>query len=266
MRILLHGGFHKTGTTSLQAALVAHQPALAARLHVETLRHTPGLSRATEAARAYSLHPDALALEHAMQDWALALPDLGGRDLVISSEDFAGHMPGRHGLTDYRAAVTTLPAAAQALGLRFPGAEIVVLLTTREATQWLRSLHWQLSIHPELMMKQRRFCKEFAGAAHFDSVTGPLAKALDGVARLEVVALESLAERRLGPVETIYDLLGLSHALRQGLPGLPRRNVRVAEDLADQFVLLNRAKLPPAELRRAKSAMQGAMLALEDED
>lgn len=271
MRIVLHGGFHKTGTTSLQSTLAAHAEALAPMVEVQTLRRCQDLSQATEAARDFSRQGDAVALSQAMADWANGLPDLDvqgadGRDLVISSEDFAGHMPGRFGLLDYRAAVTTLPAAADALAARYPGAEVIVLVTIRAAEPWLKSLHWQLSIHPELTLKQRRFCKEFAPAADFQAVTDPLRDALGGRARLVLTPLESLVTRRLGPVEAVYDLLSFPDGLRDSLPALPRSNARVAEGLADQFVMLNRAKLPAAELRRAKSAMQGLMLSLERDD
>jgi hypothetical protein len=265
MRIVLHGGFHKTGTTSLQAGLEAHRPALAGRVLVQTLQLTPELARATEAARAFSLRPDAGLLQTAMADWVAGLPDPAAHDLAISSEDFAGHMPGRFGVPDYRAAVATIPAAVQALRGRFPGAEVTVLMTLRAAEPWLKSLHWQLSIHPELMLKQRRFCKEFAAAAAFEAVTGPLAQALAGAAVLRLASLEGLTLRRLGPVEAVYDALDLPDTLRASLRALPRRNARAAEGLADQFVTLNRAKLAPAELRRAKSAMQAVMQALEAE-
>lgn len=267
MRIILHGGFHKTGTSSLQAALAAHRAALAGRVGVQTLHLSPGLSKATEAARAFSVAPDLARLRAAMADWAagLAAEWTAGGDLVISSEDFAGHMPGRFGVADYGAVVQVLPVAAEALGARFPGAEVVVLMTTRAAEPWLKSLHWQLSLHPELQLKQRRFCKDRADLARFDRVLEPLGRALEGRARLEVKALETLAARRLGPVEAVYDLLDLPADLRDGLEPVPRSNARIAEGLADQFVRLNRAGLPEAELRRAKSAMQGVMQALEAE-
>ena len=266
MRVVLHGGFHKTGTTSLQAALAAHAPALEGRVRVMTLRKDPALALATEAARTFSRQGDRGALEQAMTTWAQSLPDTGGADLAISTEDFAGHMPGRYGLTDYRAAVVTLPAAVAALAARYVAADITVLMTTRAAEPWLKSLHWQLSIHPELTPKQRRFCKDFASAAQFDAVLTPLRAALGAAARLVVTPLESLMGRPLGPVEAVYDLVTLPDDLRASLPALPRSNARVAEGLADQFVMLNRAKLPTAELRRAKSAMQGLMLDLERDD
>ena len=269
MRIVLHVGFHKTGTTSLQIALAAHQPALSPFAHIETLRLPGKLMGATEAARAFSRDPQAFGLasvSQAMTVWVASLPDPKGGRILVSSEDFAGHMPGRFGLTDYRAAVQTVPAAVAALRDRFSGANIRVLATTRLAEPWLRSLHWQLSKHPELMLKQRRFCKDFASAADFGAVLEPLGAALAGQATLHRVALEGISARRLGPVEALYDLADLPAALLASLEPLPARNVRVTDGLADQFVRLNRAKLPSEELRDAKSAMQGMMQALQADD
>lgn len=261
--IVLHVGFHKTGTTSVQSSLAAHATALADLAHIETLQLTKGLKKATEAAREYSRFAGVMGLQAGMQAWVSGLPDLGARHLLVSSEDFAGHMPGRFGLLDYRAAVKTVPAAVAALRARFAGVKVVVLVTTRAAEPWLHSLHWQLAKHPFLMLKQRRFCKEYASAADFDSVIKPMTATLAGLATVSVQSLESLTTRRLGPVDAVYDLAGLPDPLRDSLAPVPVQNRQVLDGMADQFVRLNRAKLPPDELRRAKSAMMGLMEGLD---
>lgn len=266
MRIVLHAGFHKTGTTSLQVTLDAHRAALAGFAHVETPLGTPHLARAAEAARGFSLTGDAGALQRGMADWVARLPPLEGRHLVVSSEDLVGHIPGRFGLTDYRAAVTTVPAAVAALVERYPGAEVVVFLTTRAAGPWLRSVHWQLALHPELLLKERRFCKEFAPAADFEAVIRPLGAALKGRARVEAASMESLVARRLAFVDAVYDLLEMPEALRQGLAPTGAHKRRTVEGLADQFVMLNRARLPPEELTEAKMAMRSMMRMLAGEE
>ena len=76
MRIVLHAGFHKTGTTSLQVTLDAHRAALAGFVHFETPQGTPHLSRAAEAARGFCLTGDARALAQGMGDWVARLPPL----------------------------------------------------------------------------------------------------------------------------------------------------------------------------------------------
>jgi hypothetical protein len=266
MRIVLHAGFHKTGTTSLQVTLAAHRTALAGHAHIATLSLTPGLVRATDAARAYSLDHDLASLQAGMRGWAHGLSVPEGLALIISAEDFAGHMPGRFGLVDYRAAIDTIPAAVSALRDRFPAAQVQVLLTTRDARPWLKSLHWQLAMHPEMMLKQRRFCKDFASAADFAAVIAPLTRALAGQAGVTAVPLEALVGRRLGFAEAVYDLAALPDGLRAALPPVGAHNRRSVEGLADQFVALNRARLPKDELERAKIAMRGVMQFLDSDE
>jgi hypothetical protein len=265
MRIVLHAGFHKTGTTSLQASLGAHRQMIAPYAQCLTLKISQRLSTATKAARAFSAgeasHHD---LARDMQAWAADLPDMDQRHLLISSEDFAGHMPGRFGIDDYRALLVTGPCAVQALHGRFPGAAITVLVTTRGAEPWLKSLHWQLAKHPDLLLKQKRFCKDYAKAADFAAVLTPLKAALAPFGDLVVAPLETLKTRRLGPVEALYDLIDLPDALRQTLVVAPVKNRNPSDGLADQFVQLNRAKLPAEELERAKTAMALVMRDLDE--
>lgn len=269
MRIVFHAGFHKTGTTSLQRALAAHQAALAPVAHVETRALSPRFAVAAEAARALSLTDTAAtaaALRHRLAEWVGGLPDLTGKTLLASSEDFAGHMPGRYGLVDYRAALRVMPAVVAALRARFGPAPITLLYTTRAAEPWLKSLHWQLSKHPELRLKQRRFCRDHAGAADFAAVLTPLRQALEGQAEVAEAALEPLGARRLGPVAAIYDLADLPVGLCDGLPAVAQANVSPPVDLADQFITLNRKGLPPDELRRIKRDMTSLMRALSADE
>lgn len=256
MRVVFHAGFHKTGTSSLQAALRAHAPALRDLMHVATRSGSPAFTAAAEAARALSIDPSAPAREvlcQRLEAWTAALPDLGGRWLVASSEDFAGHMPGRFGLPDYRAAGQVMPLVVAALERAFPGAEVRLLYTVRAAEPWLRSLHWQLAKHPELRLKARRFCKDYAAAADFAAVLDPLEAALAGRAAVIRVPLEEVAARRLGPVEAVYDLIDLPEVRRAALPVIPMANVAPPIGLADQFVTLNRAGLSPEALEQSKA-------------
>ena len=105
------------------------------------------------------------------------------------------------------------------------------------------------------MLKQRRFCKDFADAADFDAVFAPLRAALQGRAEVHVAPMERLVGQRLAFVDALYDLIGMPDALRQGLAPTGAHKRRSVEGLADPFVMLNRAKLPPEELGAAKMAV-----------
>lgn len=253
MHIVLHAGFHKTGTTSLQSALAAHRTALSPQWVVQTAALSRPLGRVGKAALSASTDPAALdELRTALALWLAGLRP--GPGLLISCEDIVGHMPGRHGVQDYAAASHLLPEVVRALHTRFPAAQIEVLLTTRAGPDWLRSIHWQLSKHPEMQLTARGFARRYASAAN----PGPVVQALVPLlapARLHVVPLETLAPRRLGPVEAVYDLACLPDALRASLPPVPRVDRSPPLDLADTFVRLNRAGLDPEELDRMKHEM-----------
>ena len=103
MRIVVHAGFHKTGTSSVQAALAAHRAALGPRFLVQTAALSRPLAAVGRAALATSVEPSALpGLRNALALWLGGLRSHQG--LLISCEDLVGHMPGRLGRMDYAAA------------------------------------------------------------------------------------------------------------------------------------------------------------------
>jgi len=258
--LVVHAGFHKTGTSSLQAALRLHAPPLAPLWAVETRATHPALIRATEAARALSLDPGPgrmASLRTALDDWVLGLALLPGQGLLVSSEDFAGHMPGRHGLTDYRAAIPIAEALHAALARHRPDLPLTLLYTTREPAGWLRSIHWQLSKHEDMLQGPNRFARSHAAAADFAAILDALRRALPDTP-VRQADLSDLARRRLGPVEAIYDAARLPDPLRARLPVPPRANQAPPHDLARVFVTLNRADLPRDRLRQMKRDMLAA--------
>ena len=260
LRVVFHAGFHKTGTTSLQDSLAAHAAALAPDIQVQTRKTSAALSCAADLARDWSVTRDGAAtarLAAALDLWAAGLNLSPGQTLLASSEDFAGHMPGHRGLSDYSAAPALARAVTHALRARFgPGLDLHFLYTSRLPEPWLRSIHWQLAGHPMMEMGAGKFARRFARAADFGPLLQAIRAAVPGVG-VTAQALESLTARRLGPVSAIYDLAGLDAT---GLPPIPATNQRPPHDLADAFVALNRAGIPPKLLAQ----MKRGLIALSD--
>lgn len=258
--VIFHAGFHKTGTSSLQAALRLHGPALDPLFAVQTRATCPALLAAADAARDFSADPtpqSATRMASHIDLWASGLTLRAGQGLLVSCEDFAGHIPGRFGVPDYRAALPIATALRSALRRHLPGRPLTFLFTSREPHSWLRSIHWQLSKHDELTLGPRRFARAYAAAADFAPLLSSLRAALPDTP-LHEADLASLAPRRLGPVEAIYDAACLPDDLRACLPVPPHANATPPHDLARVFVKLNRSDLPRPEIRRLKREMLAA--------
>ncbi len=259
-RIIFHAGFHKTGTTSVQTALHLHAPALSPLFSVHTRATSPTLRAAADAARDHSVATAADAAQTVARlaarvvDWVDTLILPPGRGLLVSCEDFAGHMPGRFGLRDYRAALPITAVLRSVLRSRFPDHALTFLYTTRAPADWLRSIHWQLSRHEELMLGPNRFARSHAAAADFAPLLAALRAAMPDTPVAEA-ALADFTTRRLGPVEAIYDAANLPDTLRASLHVPPRANPSPAHDLARVFVQLNRSGLSRDEVRRLKLHM-----------
>ena len=121
-RIVIHGGFHKTGTTTVQRTLHANGPVL---WPVMALGLRWRLKPVLAAARAYSVWGDPVSLTLFAErfDAYLGSIELGKfRGLCVSSEELVGHMPGRDEITDYGAAPVLLSALIPVIRRRFPKA------------------------------------------------------------------------------------------------------------------------------------------------
>ena len=260
-RVVIHPGFHKTGTTSLQASLQAHAVTLGPQVQVQTRKSHAGLAHAADLARAWSISRDSVAtarLAAALQSWAADLRLAPGQVLLVSCEDLSGHMPGHRGLPDYAAAPSLARALADALAQRFgPALDLRFLFTTRAATPWLRSVHWQLANHPMMELSADKFARRFAKAAAFAPLLDAVRAMLPGVPVVEA-RLEDLAECRLGPVTALYELAGLDST---ALMPVAAANQRPPHDLAEVFVAMNRTGMAPtllAEMKRRLIALSDA--------
>lgn len=256
-RLVIHAGFHKTGTTSIQAALQAHASQLSAHMAVQVLAGGPSALRdAAQAARQYSARPGGVTLRRLrlmLRLWAEGLALDPGQGLLLSSEDFAGHMPGNRGVQSYAAAPAIAATLAEALRQRFPAAEVRFVCTTRAPAAWLRSVHWQLAKHHHMTLDAAEFARLYAPAARMAPVLTALRQATN--APLHIAPLEAQALRRLGPVAALYDAAGLPPQLCAALPALAAANTAPPGDLAQAFVALNRQDMSAEARQAAKAAL-----------
>lgn len=258
MRLILHPGFHKTGTSSLQAFLFANRARLAPWCRLVL---APELAAPLRHATRFATRGDPLDLAAFTADFAelcqsIASEDLSGRTLAISCEGLSGRTPGKNGIRDYRAAEPLAQAMQRVIravwGRR---AETILVYTTRAPGPWLSSA-WRHNLRGYRITEDfAQFCERYAAAADLPAVVARIAAALPKT-RVQGVALEDVQDCPAGPAEAILRLLDLPAPVLAGLedPGL--RNRGGSEDEALAMLALNRSRLDDAEVKARKAALR----------
>lgn len=251
--MILHPGFHKTGTSSLQACLAANRAALAPHAQIVLL---DALERPVRYATRFATGGDPLDLAGFSAAFAEVCATVTGADtVVISCEGLSGRTPGKKGIVDYGAAVPLAQAMAAGVRTVFGGkARLTFLYTTREAQGWLSSA-WRHNLSGYRVTEDfDTFSARCAEAADFAAITGQVAQT---VQRAEViqVALESVQTAPLGPAEAVLALLDLPGAARAGLVNPGVRNVGSPAELSAALLALNRSDLSDEEVKRRKAAL-----------
>lgn len=260
-RVIVHPGFHKTGTSSVQRALRAGRTDLAPLWQIGLEEDFPD---AAAAARAYSLRRDPLDLglfQQALADWIETLDLAGAEGLLLSCESLMGEIPGPpDGARDYSAGPDLAAALVEVLHAGFgPDVAVTLHLSTRDGAGWLESLHWQLVRGGLVDERFGAFARRMRGHADLAAQARAIAAAVAPVP----VQIAPLAEMTgpEGPLGPLLDLMGWPAARRQAFQALPRVNARPPHvdrlHLANRFARINRR----VEGREAAKAVKQRMMA-----
>ncbi|WP_428927814.1 hypothetical protein [Marinibacterium sp. SX1] len=252
MRVLIHAGFHKTGTTSVQAALRRNRDALAPFLRIRL----PGQTRSLrQAARAWSDGHDPVdagLIRYEAAELAGRLDPSDPRPVLISSEDLCGHMPGRHDLADYGAAPRILSWIVGAIMAAQPEAEVGVHFSTRAAEPWLRSSHAQHLRATRITEDADSYVHRMSASADFTPIIANVSAAV-APADVSQTPIEACSANPLAP---LFDRLDLPAAClaTAALPG----PVNTAPPAAwvEAVLQLNRSDLPQPDWERARAAIR----------
>ncbi|WP_370228658.1 hypothetical protein, partial [Cognatishimia sp.] len=249
---LIHPGFHKTGTSSLQTTMRKNADVIAPWVRVNTLEETKDLRLA---AWLFARNADAemhdLLRETIQAFFAQFDPD-DTRDLLISEEDLAGSMPGRHGKTTYDKAGQTLSILIQELSKTgFAGHDLHVLLTLRDTKAWAKSCYSQHLRSRPMTLDLESYLQSPAAACDLATNADEIAKAIAPVP-VHCAWLEDIGARRLGPAEAAIDLLPQLSKHRAVMEPTGITNGTLPKELAAIYLDLNRQDLDPMELKQAK--------------
>lgn len=200
----LHVGFHKTGTTSLQALLAANR----ARLGADLVNHSDGAMMPLRAAcLAFEQRRDEKAGHRIAQETRRLLDGVRGDRVVISSEILCGPIPSPKRAGDvYQTAAESLQWVQE--GAR--GVEMRFHACTRDEGKWLTSLYRHLLRTRGLALTEAQFRTLPAFAAfRFEALCAAIRARLG---TLQVWRMEDDLGTRLGPGTGFLTQIGLSPA------------------------------------------------------
>lgn len=257
-RVIIHPGFHKTGTSTAQRllqenrALVWKSHALALNWRIRDMLH---------ASRGYSTWRDEASLlkfSIRFAEFIAGLDMPGDRGLVMSAEELAGHLPGREKVPDYGALPDLMRAAAQVLEEAFGDSlELTFLMTTRAPDPWLDSA-WAEHVKASRMVHDLdAFRARFAPAADLGGMVERLREAV-APHRVVVAALEDIKDAPLGPAQPLIDLLQMPPQRYAQIVPVETRNARLAPEVLAEMLRLNRSELDQEALLDAKKAVLNA--------
>lgn len=255
--IVFHPGFHKTGTTSLQKYIDAHQAAL--QPYFTPYIH---MGQAGPLARHYGhkqLPWRLWTFRRELRRFLKTIPADG--TILLSRETFCGVMPGHHGIggkliTNYQAAAKPLcTVTLQELRRRFgPGLDLTFLFTTRDRGPWLRSVYGHL-------LRSYRVTQDFDDwSAQFDAETSLADEARQIASHfpghsVEIRALEEYGGHQCGMAACVLELLGVPDEVIDALPPARRENAGKPADVAAELLKLNRSSLGRGALLKEKERL-----------
>jgi hypothetical protein len=253
--IVLHAGFHKTGTSTVQAVLRANRKALMPALAIRLKGQMRELISAT---RGYSTHGTAEALDKVSRRFdalLAALPGMPRRTLLLSAEELSGHMPGRGTLADYRAAPVLMHLFWARARAAFPKSAMQICFATRDARTWQRSAWAEHVKSSGLTLDFAAFCARYPDAPDLVRVI------TDVTARVPVpvhsYAVEDCAVLPLGPADPVLDLCGIPADLRAKLVPQPPQNTRLSERTLAALLDINRSHQQTGSRNAAKALLLG---------
>lgn len=252
-RIVLHPGFHKTGTSTVQAFLRENRKALAPHVALRLRWH---LRDVLAAARGYSTDRDPLTLIKFQARFGALMNDIPympRRTLILSAEELLGHLPGRGGIADYGAAPVLLYACCEIAQARFPQSEILIYLSTRAPAEWLASAHWEHVKSSAMTLPLDVFSARFERAAALDDMADEIASRVP--VPVHRAALEAASLLPLGPADPLIALCDLPDDLRGRLTPVAPVNTRMDDTVRAALIEANRRHRAPAARNAAKRAI-----------
>lgn len=253
-QILLHPGFHRTGTSSMQHFLWRNHELLAPYVALMMLRHMKPVIRHCGHVSTTRDPLDLLELAGHLDTAFDENPVADGRHLIMSAEGLCGQTPGRSGVEDYSAAPMLIQYLTGYLAERFPEAELRVILSTREAEAWLRSVYLYQLRTTRLTLEADEFAEKYRAVADFEGSMVQIAEVIAPVDVL-VLPLEEASLHPKGPGCALLDQIPVPDHVRAALIPVGRGNEGPDAYTQQRFMDLNQSNMTDKQVANLKAAI-----------
>lgn len=254
-RVIIHAGFHKTGTTTAQRFLMHNGPHIWPH-HAIAIQHR--IRDPLRYALTYSTGAGQIALDEFRSRFKAFLEtlDLGSsRGLIISAENLAGMMPGKNDRVDgYSACPVLMRTVADCIeDIIDPNPDMAFHFSTRGTDKWLRSIWWHNLSKTRLTANFNDFATALEPTCDLDEILRQVQNAVDYP--VTSMALEQTRDQQFGPATPLIDLLNLPNEARNALQNIPAENVMPPRTLVKEFLKLNRSNLGARALMARKQEL-----------
>tara|TARA_R110002049_G_scaffold44333_3_gene129772 strand:+ start:9427 stop:10209 length:783 start_codon:yes stop_codon:yes gene_type:complete len=252
-RVILHPGFHKTGTTTLQNTLRNNRAILAPRLKILLIEDIRSLCAAT---RRFSRFGDPLDLARIADDALTLAQNLQDHDgaVLISAEDLSGLIPGRDGKPGYDDTPKLMRLIADALRAVLPDTPLSVVFTTRTGVDWVNSCHAHHLRHTRMCLSRDDYVQKFGAGADLTAAVAAVAAALPDV-DVQQVAVETAGDSPLGALDLMLNRAEIPDALRRRLTPAPRANRALSATALSELLAINLSAISDDDAARARRAI-----------
>ncbi len=243
-KIIVHMGFHKTGTSSLQSYLRRYKNEL--KPYADIYLHED-FGHLGETGRAYARFTTIvrrLLFRRSLRNFLASIPN--AETLVMSRETFCGIMPGHRRFECfgiYRVnPVAKILAREMVHGLRNRFGyepEIILLYTTRDRDEWIQSAWGHVVRSIRMTLNKDQFAAKLKNVKSLEKEVKKIQEYVNGAVVISA-SLGELKKHPLGPANAVVSLLDLPSNWAEKYPMKTVNNVGYTSELQQRFLEMNR--------------------------
>lgn len=239
-RFILHAGFHKTATTSLQHFLIENSGVLSTQHSIWVSDFIKPISNK---ASKFSILRDTKILSEMAYRLQVYIEDeakLHSKDIICSHEDFSGQLPGRADTNNHYDTIhETLPILCKTITDSGLFSEIIVYFSSRNHEKWLESLYWHLVQNFDLKLDFNNFKIKYTTFPKLEEIINKIRlKILD--VKIVSANIDDYKDAEFGAITPFIDVINPTEDMRSKLQNIDRHRVRLPMDICLELLEINR--------------------------